>query len=129
MKFAVLEHENILNMVQAWRTVVRNILPPHNKSKSPWGYFVPEASMLTALHKKETRKLYLMNWLKIRVDWLLMMMDDKHRHLTTSSGWCKYLAFCDSPRKEKHASVVVTNYREPKTRKSKLYSTYYTTMR
>ncbi|KAI0758545.1 hypothetical protein BC629DRAFT_1597972 [Irpex lacteus] len=104
VKFTVPEHKNISDMVQAWRTAVRNTLPPHNKSKSPWGYFVPEASMLTAPHKKET--IYLMNWLKIRVDWLLMMMDDKHRHLTTSSGWREYLAFCDGPRKEKHANVL-----------------------
>lgn len=108
VKFTAPEHESIPDMVQAWRTAIRNTSPPSNKSKAPWGYFVPDASMLAAPQNKKTRELYLMNWLKIRVDWLLIVMDNKHRQLTSASSWREYLAFCANPRKEKHASVLRT---------------------
>lgn len=64
--------------------------------------------MIMAPQKKLTRDLYLMNWLKIRVDWLLIVMDNNHRKLTTASSWREYLAFCANPRKEKHATVLRT---------------------
>lgn len=78
LKYTVPHHEGIPDMVQSWRTAVQDTPPPNNKPKSAWGYFVPEASMIMAPQKKLTRDLYLMNWLKIWVDWLLIVMDNNH---------------------------------------------------
>lgn len=108
-KFTELDHEGadgIPEMVLSWKTVWQNTTGPNNTSKKPWGYFVPDANMLMAPAKAETRSTYVKNWTRIRIDWLLLVIDDKRRRMITSTSWREYLAFGANPRKENHMDVL-----------------------
>lgn len=108
LKFTAPEHDGIPDMVQSWKAAIQNTPPPNNKSKPTWGYFVPDAAMLMAPKKSETRVLYIMNWLKIRVDWLLILIDNEKRLITTATSWREYLSHGVNARNQRHANVLRT---------------------